>query len=192
MTKSTNTGWIPALALGILWVVMIVWLLAMLMSPVSAGELEQTIADSNLVAPYLWEIMAFIAVLGVLRLTQGLKRLRGLPLCLCNVKHSQDGKHSYRKLKSFWLESFATVGAFVVITACLSQKYNDINQVMLISGICAVSQFSIIKLIFKFLDARKPGLSEILSNGLYVSENDQTVMTRMAQSVVGGGVDKRT
>jgi hypothetical protein len=188
MKTAANTGWIVALLGAILFIVLFVGLVTM----GYAGELEQTIADSNLVAPYLWEIMSFIAVLGVLRLTQGLKRLRGLPLCLCNVKHSQDGKHSYRKLKSFWLESFATVGAFVVITACLSQKYNDINQVMLISGICAVSQFSIIKLVFRFLDAKKPGLSEILSNGLYVSETDQTVMTRMAQSVVGGGVDKRT
>lgn len=141
--------------------------------------------------PYLWEIASFFGVLGVLRITQWIKQVRSFPLWICNVKFSRDGNHQYKKLKKKYLIAIATLGSFAVIVLCLLQRYENINQVLIIAGIAAVSQDPIIKLIFSQVEKRVEGASDVLSNGLYVQEEDHTVLTKAATLIVGGGVNKR-
>ena len=186
MTKSTNTAWIVALLGAILCMVMV----AALVSMGYAGDMQQTAADIETARPYLWEIASFFAVLAVLRAVQSLKKWRCFPAWMCDIKHSSRNT-SYRKLKNCYLDVIATLGSGGAIYLCLIQKYSDPQQIAIIAGIAALSQFMLIKIIFSVIALRSPRVAEILSEGLYTSADDKTVMTRVARAVVGGGVDKR-
>ena len=183
MTKATDTAWIVALLLALLSLVG----LSALISMGYAGDMHQ---DVEAAKPYLWEIAGFFGVLAVLRSVQSLKKWRCFPAWMCDVKQSPRGM-LYKKLKNGYLDSIATLGSFGVIYLCLIQKYPDAGQVAIIAAIAAASQFMLVKLAFSVIATRSPKMAEILSEGLYTSADDQTVMTRVAQLAVGGGVDKR-
>jgi len=155
------------------------------------SEVQTIIKDVVAITPYVWESASFFGVLGVLRVTQWIKNIRWVPAYICNGKHSKNGKFTYRKLKKKYLMGLATLGSFGIITLCLSFRYPDINQVMVIAAIAALSQFTIIEILFSQIDKKNAGMSEILSHGLYIPKEDHTTYTKIAQLVVGGGDDAR-
>lgn len=168
-----------------------IFLLALISIPVWSGDVANAVKDVKLVTPYMWEIAAFFAMLGSLRVTQWVKRIQWFPMAVCNLKTSKDGKRQYWKLKKKYLIAFSTLLSFGLITLCLSQRYPDLNEVMIIAGIAALSQFTILELLFTIIDKKSPGASEILSHGLYVPDEDATVYTKFVQIAVGGGNGKK-
>ena len=183
-----ETAWIIAFLCALLCIIVVVVLVSM--GVPQAGDMQQTAVDIETARPYLWEIASFFGVLAILRSVQSLKKWRCFPAWMCDVKQSSRGM-LYKKLKNGWLDTIATLGSFGVIYLCLVQKYPDTKQVAIISAIAALSQFMLVKMIFSVIATRSPRVAEILSEGLYTSADDQTVMTRVVRSVVGGGVDKR-
>jgi len=166
-------------------------IISLLSTTVWAGEVANAVKDIKLVTPYMWEIAAFFAMLGSLRVTQWVKKIQWFPVAICNLKTTKDGKRQYWKLKKKYLIAFSTLLSFGLITLCLSKRYPDIQEVMIIAGIAALSQFTILELLFTIIDKKSPGASDILSHGLYVPDEDATVYTKFVQAVVGNGEKKK-
>jgi len=161
--------------------------LTLFCSATFAGDVANVVKDAKLVTPYMWEIASFFGILGSLRVTQWVKKIRWFPRAICNLKTAKDGKRKFYKLKKKYLIAFSTILSFGLITLCLSQRYPDLNEVMIIAGIAALSQFTILELLFTVIDKKSPGASDILSSGLYVPDDDATVYTKFVQIAVGKG-----
>lgn len=154
-------------------------------------DIQQTVQDVQAITPYVWEIMSVVAIFVSLTVCQYIKKFRYFPDFMCNYKYSKDRVYIYKKIKPIYLKLFATLASFVLITYCLSQRYGDINQVMMISGFAAILQWSIVEIVFKIVDKRFPGVKDVLSDGLYFPEEDKTVFKTTVAVLTGGGVEKK-
>ena len=166
---------------------------------VGAMDIQQTSKDvkagaeaAKSISPYLWEILAFLGVLTCLRATNWIKRQRWFPTFLCNLKTSKNGKHQYHKLKPFYIKSFAHLSSFGALLITLNQKYPLDDGLIIACAVISASVFVLIEGAFALINSRSPELAEALANGVYVPEEEMTVMAKVTQTLItGGGVDKR-
>ena len=150
------------------------------------NEIQQT---ATVVTPYVWECAAFFGAIGVSRTTQWMKQKRFWPGCLCVQKSSRRGV--YLQLRRAYLMGFNYAASFVVIAWCLHQRYTDLNQVLVITLIVVANQFAVIEYVLSRIKRNNPEFAEIISHGLYIQDSDQTIITKAAQLMVGGGKEQR-
>jgi hypothetical protein len=142
--------------------------------------------------PYIWEVSAFFALIGISRITQWLKQRRFFPRWdwLVKVKISKCGKHEYTKLKVLWLRMFNYTASALLIFYCLMQRYTDHAQVAVVVLIIEMNAAFVIEVGLKKLAEKNPKMAEIAKEGLYVLDDEKTVFTKIVQAAVGGGRDK--
>lgn len=206
MTKS-NTGWIVAMLCAILCIVGVMGLMTMGAPPRAAADWEEndieefsdgselqqdTAVDAVASAkPYFWEIMAFVSILWCSRITQWLKQRRWFPNCMCTWRSSKDLKYRYKQLKKKYLMAFFHVSSYVFVLYCLKQRYDNLEQIAVVTLIINGMLFVVIEGGLKLIEQKNPEFAKVISTGLYKPEDDQTKMTKVATLLLGGGKDRR-
>ena len=157
-------------------------------------DIQGAAQDADEATRYLWEFAAFFSILGISRITQWLKQRRFFPRWswLTEVKES-DG-YCYTKLRVFWIRSFNYIGSALLITYCLLQRYghDHIQQIMVAVLIIEMNAAIVIEGGLSILHARYPEAAKVARDGLYISDDDCTIMSRVTQiAFTGGGKEKR-
>lgn len=152
---------------------------------------QQTVQEVQAVTPYMFECVAFCFILASHFITNLIKKIRWFPAFMCKVKTSVDGNHSYRKLKSCLLLASAMVMSYAGVCWSLLQRYDNTEQVYVITGLICVLQWVIAEIAFKAAEGTKFEKSaNVLKGRLYVPEDSHKVVKTIAYAT-GGGVDKR-
>ena len=190
--KSADTAWVLALLCALLCLVMLVALISM----GQAGDMQQTAVDIETAKPYFWEIMAFCSILGCSRITQWLKQRRWWPEWMCTWRSSERGVH-YKQINKGYLMTFFHITSYAAVLYCLMQRYDNLEQVAVVTLIINSMLFVVIEGGLKLIEQRNPEFAKIVSTGLYTSADDEekTKLKKAAEVaatlILGGGVDKR-
>lgn len=142
---------------------------------------------------HFWVWAAFFSLIGFSWMSQRIKQYRNYPLFLCKIKQSKDGKHQYKKIKAKWIRAFNYGGSAIVIGWCLSQTYDNIQQVLMVTFIVEMLSAVVLEMGLKIIAVRYPDAAEVLREGLYVDEPDEdlTVFDKtkiaLAHVAFGGG-----
>ena len=154
-------------------------------------DAQQIAQDVETVRPYLFEIVAFCTIVVSHFLTNLVKKIRFFPVMFCKLKMSADGKHPYHQLKSYYLIGFAMTLSYIGVAWSLLQRYDNLEQVLVITGIVCVMQWVIAEIVFGLAEGTKFEKSaQILKGKMYVPD-DATILAKTIAKATGGGVDKK-
>jgi len=170
-------------------------LMSLLSTTVLAGDVANALKDVKLVTPYIWEILVVVALLVSMTLTNKIKKWRWLPRFLCRMKLSKKikGKRQfeYKQLKSIYLDGICYIMSYAGVSWTLLQRYDNHQQVFIISGFIIVMQFAIIRGLFAQAKSTKFAAAALaLKGNLYVSK-DATMIAKVGAYATGGGVEKK-
>ena len=154
-------------------------------------DIQTAAKDIQAVTPYLFEIVAFCFIVGSLFVTNLIKKVRWFPAFLCRIKTSASGKYTYRKLEKKYLVLIALSLSYGGVSWALLQRYENAEQVYVITGLIVALQWLLVESAFKFAKGTKlQPLADTLKGKLYVPD-DATMMMKTVARVSGGGVDSR-
>jgi len=157
----------------------------------TAKDIQAVAKTAEAVTPYLFEIIAFCFIVASHFITNIIKKARWLPAFLCKTKHSKDGNHTYRQLESYWLILIAMIMTYAGVSWALLQRYENAEQVYVVTGLICVLQWVIAEAAFSFAEGTKFEKSAAAIKGNLYVPNDSTVIMKTIAKATGGGVDKR-
>lgn len=152
---------------------------------------QQAAQEIQAATPYLWEIVSFCFIIASHFITNKVKKIRWLPAFLCDTKYSKERGTAYLQAKRCLLILCAMAISYAGVSWSLLQRYDNTEQVYVITALICALQWLIVEVIFSLASGTKyEKTAEIVKGNLYVP-SDATAFVKTVAYATGGGVDRR-